>query len=72
MRSVNVEIETDIPARLDRLPWSRFHTVVVAALTGCWSCIFFFVSAVAIVELLIGVKAERRSLEDVARPISAR
>ena len=26
----------------------------------------------AIVELLIGVKAERQSLEDVARPISAR
>ena len=23
---------TDIPARLDRLPWSRFHWLVVAAL----------------------------------------
>ncbi len=21
-------IETDIPARLDRLPWARFHTLV--------------------------------------------
>ena len=25
-------IETDIPARLDRLPWTRFHTLIVAAL----------------------------------------
>ena len=23
---------TDIPARLDRLPWGRFHTLVVVAL----------------------------------------
>ena len=29
-------IETDIPARLDRLPWSRFHTLVVAALGITW------------------------------------
>ncbi len=25
-------VETDIPARLDRLPWGRFHTLVVVAL----------------------------------------
>src|SRR5262249_6450405 len=24
-------VETDIPARLDRLPWGRFHTLVVLA-----------------------------------------
>ena len=29
-------IETDIPARLDRLPWSRFHWLVVAALGTTW------------------------------------
>jgi hypothetical protein len=29
-------IETDIPARLDRLTWSRFHTWVVAALGITW------------------------------------
>jgi MFS family permease len=29
-------IETDIPARLDRLPWGRFHTLVVAALGVTW------------------------------------
>ncbi len=29
-------VETDIPARLDRLPWGRFHTHVVAALGVTW------------------------------------
>jgi MFS family permease len=29
-------IETDIPARLDRLPWSGFHTLVVIALGITW------------------------------------
>ena len=29
-------IETDIPARLDRLEWSRFHTLVIAALGVTW------------------------------------
>ncbi len=28
--------ETDIPARLDRLPWGRFHTLVVLALGITW------------------------------------
>src|SRR6187402_2742691 len=29
-------IETDIPARLDRLRWCRFHTLVVVALGITW------------------------------------
>jgi MFS family permease len=29
-------IESDVPARLDRLPWGRFHTLVVAALGITW------------------------------------
>jgi MFS family permease len=29
-------IETDIPARLDRLPWSRFHWLLVIALGVTW------------------------------------
>ena len=29
-------IETDIPARLDRLPWGRFHWLVVLALGITW------------------------------------
>jgi len=29
-------VQTDVPARLDRLPWSRFHTLVVVALGITW------------------------------------
>src|SRR3984885_1627898 len=29
-------VETDIPQRLDRLPWSRFHWLVVVALGITW------------------------------------
>jgi MFS family permease len=29
-------VSTDIPARLDRLPWSRFHVLVVVALGITW------------------------------------
>jgi len=29
-------LETDTPARLDRLPWGRFHTLVVVALGITW------------------------------------
>lgn len=29
-------LETDVPARLDRLPWSRFHWLVVVALGITW------------------------------------
>lgn len=31
-----VVVETDIPARLDHMPWGRFHTLVVAALGVTW------------------------------------
>ena len=29
-------VTTDIPARLDRLPWSRFHLLVMVALGVTW------------------------------------
>src|SRR3954466_6239997 len=29
-------VETDLMARLDRLPWGRFHTLIVAALGVTW------------------------------------
>ena len=29
-------IETDLPSRLDRLPWGRFHTLIVFALGVTW------------------------------------
>jgi MFS family permease len=36
MQAASVIIETDVPARLDRLPWTRFHTLVVVALGITW------------------------------------
>jgi hypothetical protein len=37
MSSVRLDtIRTAIPARLDRLPWSRFHWLVVAGLGTVW------------------------------------
>jgi MFS family permease len=36
MHEAGVIIETDIPVRLDRLPWSRFHSLVVVALGITW------------------------------------
>ena len=36
MTADNAIVESDIPARLDRLPWGRFHTLVVAALGVTW------------------------------------
>ncbi|HEY5070535.1 MAG TPA: MFS transporter [Caulobacteraceae bacterium] len=33
---MSLTFTTDVPARLDRLPWARFHTLVVAALGACW------------------------------------
>ena len=34
--AANQIVETDTPARLDRLPWGRFHTLVVIALGVTW------------------------------------
>src|SRR5437016_5682861 len=36
MLDASLVIETDVPARLDRLPWTRFHTLVVVALGITW------------------------------------
>lgn len=36
MTDTHAHIETDIPARLDRLSWGRFHTLVIAALGITW------------------------------------
>ncbi|HYU14221.1 MAG TPA: MFS transporter [Stellaceae bacterium] len=36
MQAAIAIIETDVPARLDRLPWTRFHTLVVVALGITW------------------------------------
>jgi len=34
--SLPIGVRTQIPARLDRLPWSRFHWLVVVALGIIW------------------------------------
>src|SRR6187397_256901 len=36
MAQNDLSITTNIPARLDRLPWGRFHTLVVVALGITW------------------------------------
>src|SRR6202049_3712152 len=36
MHDTSLIIETDVPARLDRLPWTRFPTLVVGALGITW------------------------------------
>ena len=36
MRGIASIIDTDIPSRLDRLPWCRFHSMVVIALGITW------------------------------------
>ncbi len=33
---LNQVIETDVPARMDRLPWSRWHTRIIIALGTSW------------------------------------
>src|SRR6476661_4304159 len=35
-QAASSSVDTDIPARLDRLPWSGFHTLVVVALGVTW------------------------------------
>ncbi|KTB65886.1 MFS transporter [Pseudomonas viridiflava ICMP 13104] len=35
-RTNGAVFETDLPARLDRLPWGRFHTLLVVALGVTW------------------------------------
>jgi len=32
----NQIVESEVPARLDRLPWSRWHTRIIVALGTSW------------------------------------
>jgi MFS family permease len=36
MYDASAVIDTDVPARLDRLPWTRFHSLIVVALGISW------------------------------------
>ena len=51
--------ETDVPARIDRLPWSRFHWLVIAALGITW---ILDGLEVTLVGSLSGAIADRSSL----------
>jgi hypothetical protein len=72
-------IRSTIPARLDRLSWSPFHTRCALIGTGEDRTGLFVGYVVGgaimilggIVELLIGIKAEGKSLEDVTEPITS-
>jgi MFS family permease len=50
---------TDVPARLDRLPWGRFHWLVIAALGITW---ILDGLEVTVVGSLSGVLADPRAL----------
>jgi hypothetical protein len=67
-----------IPARLDRLPWTRFHTRLIMALGTAWildGLEITLAGAVAGVltksDTLHLSSAEQQPLEAVARPLSA-
>ena len=49
-------VTTKVPARLDRLPWSRWHWMIIIGLGTVW---------------ILGVKAERQSLESITQPLTA-
>jgi hypothetical protein len=62
--------ETDIPARLDRLPWTAFHWLLMTALAYG----YFFGAALmllaAVIEWRLGVDSEQKGLEDITSPLS--
>jgi len=61
-------VRTDIPARLDRLPWSRFHSLIVFALGAAWAIDGLEVTLKAAVG---GVLQDERTLGLSAQEIGA-
>jgi hypothetical protein len=96
-------VTTKVPARLDRLPWSRWHWMIVIGLGTVWildglgtvwildglevtivgnisgqiskagSGIHITQGQItgSLVEMFLGVKAERKGLEEIASPLTA-
>jgi hypothetical protein len=65
-------IRTHIPGRMDRLPWSRWHWLVILGLGTVWVGIASALMLVAaVVAWVWGIDAEQQSLEDIAEPLSA-
>jgi MFS family permease len=65
---MGTSVSTDIPARLDRLPWSRFHVLIVAALGITW---ILDGLEVTVVGSLSGVLAEPQGLSLTSSEIGA-
>jgi hypothetical protein len=63
-------VSSRVPARIDRLPWSPFHPRLVVALGVAWILGAGVMVVGGLVEIVLGVAAERKALEDVARPLS--
>ncbi len=76
--AANEILETRVPARLDRLPWGRFHALVAVALgitcvlDGLEVALAGSIAGAlaAIAEMIWCIAAERKLLEAVARPLS--
>jgi cytochrome c biogenesis protein CcdA len=85
-------VTTKVPARLDRLPWSRWHWMIIIGLGTVWvldglevtivgnivpdTALAFAIGAslmilAGLVEIILGVPAERKGLEDIALPLTA-
>jgi hypothetical protein len=89
-------VTTKVPARLDRLPWSRWHWMIIIGLgtaaggitapllfsklvsTGKVpdTALAFVIGAslmilAGLVEIILGVRAEQKGLEDIAQPLTA-
>ncbi len=58
--SADAVFTTNVPARLDRLPWSRFHWLVIAALGITW---ILDGLEVTLVGSLSGAIADERALD---------
>ena len=67
----NRPVETDIPLRLDRLPWSRWHSRIIIALGTSWLLDGLEVLSGAICKKLIGVEAAGKSLETISKPLQS-
>ncbi len=60
-------IRSTIPARLDRLSWSPFHTRMVAGLGAAW----ILDGPQITIASSVTVRAEGKSLEDVTKPFTS-
>jgi hypothetical protein len=63
-------IRSLVPARIDRLPWSRFHTRMVTALGVAWILDGLEITIASLVAVFLAVDAEGKALEDIAKPLS--